>query len=137
MSHEEREPINTTLPWANKRHCCQGAALGEDCDWSCPAQRRVRSEPITQVEYERAAYHAMTRPGDGEIHPMSITTPTYEPNRAMAPGSKSIIAKKGLKPPREATYAPVTFGDRIVYGAISVCVILIAVVIVALFYKLG
>ena len=77
----EHEPIETRTPWG-----------------------RTRREPITQVDaeraaYERAAVEAMTKPGNGAIHPMSLTTPTYEPNRAMAPGANDIIQKKGQKPP--------------------------------------
>lgn len=109
----EQEPVETTLPWA---------------------QKRTDQE---QVDYERRAIAAMTKPGDGKVHPMSIVTPTYEPNRAMAPDPKSIIEKKGMKPRKEDTYAPVTFGDKVVYAGISVCVVLIIVVSVALFNKLG
>lgn len=114
----EHEPVDTTLPWARRRR-----------------------EPITQVDaeraaYERAAVEAMTKPGNGAIHPMSITTPTYEPNRAMAPGANGIIAKKGVKQPG---YDDITVDWRtklVVYVCVGVLV-LIAVVVGITLYKLG
>lgn len=91
----EQEPIDTSTPW-----------------------HRPRQEPWTLTDAERAAYQraavrAMTEPGNGAIHPMSITTPTYEPNRAMAPDPNSLIAKKGMKPP-DADKVELTVGDRVV-----------------------
>lgn len=99
----EHEPVDTTLPWARKRR-----------------------EPITQVDaeraaYERAAYEAMTKPGGGKIHKMSITTPTYEPNRAMAPNPNSIIAKKGMKPPGANDIRKPDLADKVVVVVVLLC----------------
>lgn len=113
----EQEPIDTSTPWG-----------------------RPRREPWTLVDaeraaYERAAHEAMTRPGGGKIHHMSITTSTYEPNRAMAPDPNSIIAKKGMRP--KHVQAPVTFGDRVIVWTVVVCLALMALVIGVAAYKLG
>lgn len=112
----EQEPIDTSTPW-----------------------HRTRREPLTQVEGERAVYElaarkAMMKPGNGTIHPMSITTPTYEPNRAMAPDSQSIIGKKGLRP--TDINGPLTKGDKFVIGVVVFCLVLIAIVIGAIIVKL-
>jgi hypothetical protein len=100
----EREPIDTSTPWG-----------------------RPRREPITQVDaeraaYERAAIEAMTRPGGGKIHRMSITTSTYEPNRPMAPDPNSLIAKKGMKPPGHKKVR-VDKWDKIVVYAVLTCLV--------------
>jgi hypothetical protein len=113
---EDREPIDTSTPWG-----------------------RTRREPLTQVEgeravYERAARKVMTDPGNGAIHPMSLSTPTYEPNRAMAPDPNSIIAKKGV---RDSTPDPVTTGDRVVHAVVGTCIILIFGIIGYMLIKLG
>lgn len=110
---DEREPVETRLPWSRKRQ-----------------------EPITQVDAERAAYEraarrAMTEPGNGSIHKMSITTPTYEPNRAMAPDPNSLIAKKGTKPPGYND-VEVTPGDRFVVIVVLCCLAAIAGIVAAL-----
>lgn len=109
---EEHEPIDTSTPW-----------------------HRPRREPLTQVEYERQAYRAMTEPGRGQIHPGSVSTPTYEPNRAMAPDARSIIEKKGWRPKVE--HAPVTMADRFVYAGVGVCALGIFTIIGYLLIKLG
>ena len=114
----EQEPINTTLPWARKRR-----------------------EPITMVDAERAAYEkaarrAMTEPGNGAIHPMSITTPTYEPNRAMAPEPNDIIAKKGKRQPGYNKVV-VTTGDKVVVFACLACASGIVGIVAALLSRLG
>jgi hypothetical protein len=108
---EEREPIDTSTPW-----------------------HRPRREPLTQVEYERQAYRAMTTPGKGNIHPGSITTPTYEPNRAMAPEPSSIIGKKGV---RDNTPDAVTIGDRIVHAVVGICILGIFGILGYMLIKLG
>lgn len=112
----EREPIDTSTPWG-----------------------RPRREPLSvdeaRVEAERAAFRAMTQPGKGNIHPGSITTPTYEPNRAMAPDPKSIIEKKGLRPTNVTK--DVDAWDKLVVYVASGCFVLIMVVIVVLSIKLG
>ena len=107
----EQAPIDTSTPW-----------------------HRPRREPLTQVEYERQAYRAMTQPGGGKIHPMSVTTPTYEPNRAMAPDPNSIISKKGV---RDTTPDGVTTGDRVVHAVVGTCLILILGILGYMLIKLG
>ena len=114
----EQEPIDTSTPWGRRRR-----------------------EPITQVDAERAAYEraaikAMTEPGNGAIHPMSLTTPTYEPNRAMAPGANDIIQKKGQKPPG-ADDIRVDKWDKVVVYSVVTCLALMAAVIGYTLTKLG
>jgi hypothetical protein len=108
---EEREPIDTSTPW-----------------------HRPRREPLTQVEYERLAYKAMSEPGHGKIHKMSLVTPTYEPNRAIAPDPDSIISKKGVT---DRTPDSFTTGDRAIHFAVGVCLLGIAGVILYTLIKLG
>lgn len=114
---EDREPIDTSTPW-----------------------HRPRKEPLSlteaQVEYERKAFRAMTEPGNGRIHPGSITTPTYEPNRAMAPDPKSIIAKKGWRPP-ESNDVNISKFDKVVVYSVVGCLIGIAIVVGYILTKLG
>jgi hypothetical protein len=106
------EPIDTSTPWS-----------------------RPRREPLTQVEYERLAYRRMTEPGNGTIHKMSLASPDYEPNRAMAPDPKSIIAKKGWRPP-DSNKVDITPFDKVVVYIILACVAGIAGTVLALI-KLG
>lgn len=80
-------------------------------------------------------YEAMTRKGRGQIHAGSLSTPTYEPNRAMAPGAQSIINKKGLRPKEE--HSPVTPTDRLVYAGLGICTVLILGIIGFMLIKLG
>jgi len=88
-----------------------------------------------RAAYERAAVKAMTEPGNGAIHPMSIITPTYEPNRAMAPDPNSLIAKKGMKPPG-ADKVEITKGDRVVVVSILVCLAAMSGIIAAVLTRM-
>lgn len=115
----EREPIDTTLPWA-----------------------RPKRQPITQVDaeraaYERAAFEAMTKPGGGKIHKMSIATPTYEPNRAMATGTNDIIQKKGKKQPGYDDIRKPDLADKVVVGVVGFCLAAMIIITVAVAIKLG
>jgi hypothetical protein len=110
----EKEPIDTTLPWA-----------------------RPKREPLSQVEYERQVYEAMTKPGGGKIHKMSITTPTYEPNRAMATGANDIIQKKGQKQPGADDIRTPDFADRVVVYVVVSCLVLMLSIIGYVLTKLG
>jgi hypothetical protein len=114
------EPINTTAPWA-----------------------RPQKPPLTQVEAERKAFEAaarkaMTEPGNGKVHPMSVTSEGYEPNRPMVvrDDANEITKKIGKHQPGYNDIV-VDKWDKVVVYSVVTCVMLIVAVSLYLFFNLG
>ena len=87
---------------------------------------QVEFERFTHERQARAAYNAMTKPGNGVIHKMSLVTKDYEPNRAMAPNTDDLVQSN-----------EVPFISKVVVISVLACILGIVGISVYLFATLG